>query len=127
MEPYLPVVWAAIIGIAVAMYVILDGFDLGIGILFPVAEDDRARDRMLDLRSRVLGRQRDLAGAGGGGLLAPSQAYAVIMPALYLPVTSCCWPWCSGGVTSSSAPSRCRKGRDWCSRRADRGGAGARA
>ena len=35
MEWYLPVIWAALIGIAVAMYVILDGFDLGIGILFP--------------------------------------------------------------------------------------------
>ena len=33
-ESYLPVIWAAIIGLAVAMYVILDGFDLGIGILF---------------------------------------------------------------------------------------------
>ena len=32
---WLPVVWAAIIGIAVALYVILDGFDLGLGILFP--------------------------------------------------------------------------------------------
>ena len=35
MESYLPVIWAAIIGCAVAMYVILDGFDLGVGILFP--------------------------------------------------------------------------------------------
>ena len=40
MESYLPVIWAAIIGLAVAMYVILDGFDLGIGILFPFAETD---------------------------------------------------------------------------------------
>ena len=40
MESYLPVIWAAIIGCAVAMYVILDGFDLGIGILFPFAESD---------------------------------------------------------------------------------------
>ena len=35
MEWYLPVIWAGLIGVAVAMYVILDGFDLGIGILFP--------------------------------------------------------------------------------------------
>ena len=36
MEWYLPVIWAALIGTAVVMYVILDGFDLGIGILFPL-------------------------------------------------------------------------------------------
>jgi cytochrome d ubiquinol oxidase subunit II len=35
----LPLIWAGIIGIAVALYVILDGFDLGVGILFPFARD----------------------------------------------------------------------------------------
>src|SRR5262245_40942990 len=44
MEEYLPLIWAAIIGLAVAMYVILDGFDLGIGVLFPFARDDQDRD-----------------------------------------------------------------------------------
>jgi len=44
MESYLPVIWAAIIGLAVAMYVILDGFDLGTGILFPFAATERERD-----------------------------------------------------------------------------------
>ena len=44
MEWYLPVIWAALIGTAVALYVILDGFDLGVGILFPFAADEaRAR------------------------------------------------------------------------------------
>ena len=58
MEWYLPVIWAALIGTAVAMYVILDGFDLGIGILFPFARNEAQRDRA------VLGRQRNLAGVG---------------------------------------------------------------
>ena len=48
MEWYLPVIWAAIIGLAVALYVILDGFDLGIGILFPFAETERERDQMMN-------------------------------------------------------------------------------
>ncbi|MGZ8323635.1 MAG: cytochrome d ubiquinol oxidase subunit II, partial [Rhodoplanes sp.] len=38
MEWDLTTIWAALIGIAVAMYVLLDGFDLGVGILFPFAE-----------------------------------------------------------------------------------------
>jgi len=37
MESYLPVIWATILGLAVAIYVIADGFDLGVGILFPFA------------------------------------------------------------------------------------------
>ena len=43
MEWYLPLIWAGVIGIAVAMYVIMDGFDLGIGILFPFAKDETQR------------------------------------------------------------------------------------
>ncbi len=49
MESYLPVIWAAIIGCTVAMYVVLDGFDLGIGILFPFAASERERDLMMNL------------------------------------------------------------------------------
>ena len=64
MEWYLPVIWAGVIGTAVAMYVILDGFDLGLGILFPFAANDRQRDQMMASVEAVLGRQRDLAGAG---------------------------------------------------------------
>ena len=48
MEWYLPVIWAALIGTAVALYVILDGFDLGVGILFPFTRDERERDQMMN-------------------------------------------------------------------------------
>ena len=47
MEWYLPLIWAGIIGSAVVLYVILDGFDLGIGMLFPFARDDKERDQMM--------------------------------------------------------------------------------
>ena len=63
MEWYLPVIWAALIGTAVAMYVILDGFDLGIGILFPFARSESAARPDDEFDRAVLGRQRDLAGA----------------------------------------------------------------
>ena len=46
MEWYLPLIWAALIGTAVFMYVLLDGFDLGIGILFPTARTESERDQM---------------------------------------------------------------------------------
>jgi cytochrome d ubiquinol oxidase subunit II len=87
MEWYLPVIWAALIGTAVALYVILDGFDLGIGILFPYAEEEHEQDQMIDSIAPFWDGNETWLVLGGGGLwVAFPQAYAVIMPALYLPV-----------------------------------------
>lgn len=87
MEWYLPVIWAALIGTAVALYVILDGFDLGTGILFPFANTERERDHMMDSVAPFWDGNETWLVLGGGGLwVAFPQAYAVIMPALYLPV-----------------------------------------
>src|SRR5919107_634322 len=44
---WLPLIWAALLAVAVAMYVIMDGFDLGVGILFNAARDENWRDRMM--------------------------------------------------------------------------------
>jgi cytochrome bd ubiquinol oxidase subunit II len=87
MEWYLPVIWAGLIGTAVAMYVILDGFDLGVGILFPFARSESERDQMMASVAPFWDGNETWLILGGGGLwVAFPQAYAVIMPALYLPV-----------------------------------------
>lgn len=87
MEWYLPVIWAGLIGTAVALYVILDGFDLGTGILFPFAKSERERDQMMNSVAPFWDGNETWLVLGGGGLwVAFPQAYAVIMPALYLPV-----------------------------------------
>ena len=87
MEWYLPVIWAGIIGTAVAMYVILDGFDLGLGILFPFARNERQRDQMMRSIAPFWDGNEAWLVLGGGGLwVAFPMAYAVIMPAMYLPV-----------------------------------------
>src|SRR5437660_2305150 len=87
MEWYLPVIWAAVIGAAVALYVILDGFDLGIGILFPFTKEDKERDQMIASIAPFWDGNETWLVLGGGGLwIAFPRAYAVIMPALYLPV-----------------------------------------
>ena len=87
MEWYLPVIWAALLGAAVALYVILDGFDLGTGILFPFARSERERDQMMNSIAPFWDGNETWLVLGGGGLwVAFPQAYAVIMPALYLPV-----------------------------------------
>jgi len=87
MEWYLPVIWAALIGTAVVMYVILDGFDLGIGILFPFARNETERGQMMRSVAPLWDGNETWLVLGGGGLwVAFPKAYAVVMPAMYLPV-----------------------------------------
>ena len=83
----LPLIWAGIIGIAVALYVILDGFDLGVGILFPFRRDEKERDQMIGSIAPFWDGNETWLVLGGGGLwVAFPRAYAAIMSALYLPV-----------------------------------------
>lgn len=83
----LPLVWGAIIAIAVFMYVLLDGFDLGIGILFPFAPSDACRSRMMNSIAPFWDGNETWLVLGGGGMLAAFPlAYSILMPALYLPV-----------------------------------------
>jgi cytochrome d ubiquinol oxidase subunit II len=87
MEFYLPVIWALLIATAVGLYVILDGFDLGIGILFPFARKEEERDTMMNSVAPFWDGNETWLVLGGGGLwVAFPKAYAVIMPAVYLPV-----------------------------------------
>ena len=87
MEWYLPLIWAGVIGTAVAMYVIMDGFDLGIGILFPFARSETERDQMMrSIAPFWDGNETWLVLGGAGLFVAFPRAYAVIMPAFYLPV-----------------------------------------
>ncbi|MDB5763116.1 MAG: cydB [Herminiimonas sp.] len=83
----LPVIWALVIGTAVAMYVLLDGFDLGIGILFPFFPQEAERDQVMDSVAPFWdGNETWLVLGGSGLMVAFPLAYSVIMPALYLPV-----------------------------------------
>ena len=88
MEIELSFIWAMIIAFAVLTYVILDGFDLGIGILFPFAESEQDKSVMMNTIAPVWDGNETWLVLGGGGLFAVFPlAYAVIMPALYMPIT----------------------------------------
>ena len=107
MESYLPVIWATIMGLAVAIYVIFDGFDLGIGILFPFAANERERDQMMNSIAPFWDGNETWLVLGGGGLwVAFPRAYAVVMPALYLPVIVMLLALVFRGSPSSFAGSR---------------------
>lgn len=84
MAYWLPVVWAWIIAIAVLAYILLDGFDLGVGILFAVEHRAGDRDVMVNTVAPVWDGNETWLVLGGGGLLATFPvAYGIIMPALY--------------------------------------------
>jgi cytochrome d ubiquinol oxidase subunit II len=83
----LPVVWFFIIGFAVIMYVLLDGFVLGIGILTPFADDEHQRDHMMTTAAPIWDGNETWLVLGGAGLMAAfPRAYAIVLSTLYLPV-----------------------------------------
>ena len=87
MDIDLAFIWAALIAFAVLAYVILDGFDLGVGILFPFFPQKRDRDVMMNSVAPVWDGNETWLVLGGGGLLAVFPlAYATILPALYAPI-----------------------------------------
>src|SRR3569833_3939417 len=82
-------VWAGLIAFAVLAYVVLDGFDLGVGVLFPFFEEEHERNVMTNSIAPVWDGNEPWLVLGGGGLLAAFPlAYAVAMPALYAPITA---------------------------------------
>ncbi|MCB1389381.1 MAG: cytochrome d ubiquinol oxidase subunit II [Rhodobacteraceae bacterium] len=85
----LPHVWAALIAFAVFAYVVLDGFDLGIGMLFPLLRDGEERATAQASIAPVWDGNETWLVMGGGGLLAAfPAAYGIVLNALYVPVTA---------------------------------------
>lgn len=83
----LALAWGLIIAFGVYAYVVLDGFDLGLGILFLAIRDADKRDTMINSIAPVWDGNETWLVLGGGGLLAAFPlAYAVVLPALYAPL-----------------------------------------
>ena len=87
LETVLPVLWFGVIGFGVLMYVLLDGFVLGLGILAPFAEDGDQLDHMMNTAAPIWDGNETWLVLGGAGLLAAfPAAYALVLSTLYLPV-----------------------------------------
>ena len=83
----LALIWAVIIGFGITMYVLMDGFDLGQGILFPFAPNEETRDVMMNSVAPVWDGNETWLILGGAGLLAAFPlVYTVFLPALYIGV-----------------------------------------
>lgn len=84
----LSMIWVVIIAIGVLIYVVLDGFDLGIGILFPFIQDQQERDVMMNTVAPVWDGNETWMVLGGAGLFAAfPMVYAAVLSALYMPIT----------------------------------------
>ncbi|HEY5309002.1 MAG TPA: cytochrome d ubiquinol oxidase subunit II, partial [Casimicrobiaceae bacterium] len=80
-------VWTVILAVGVFMYVLLDGFDLGVGMLFPFARDDASRTLMMNSVAPVWDGNETWLILGGVALMAAFPlAFAIIIPALYFPI-----------------------------------------
>jgi cytochrome d ubiquinol oxidase subunit II len=80
-------VWTVILAVGVFMYVLLDGFDLGVGLLFPLARDDASRTLMMNSVAPVWDGNETWLILGGTALMAAFPlAFAIIIPALYFPI-----------------------------------------
>lgn len=79
--------WAIILGTAVFFYVLLDGFDLGVGILYGFARSRQDRNAIMDSIAPVWDGNETWLVLGGIGLLAAFPlAFAIIIPAVYFPI-----------------------------------------
>jgi len=80
-------IWAALIGFGIMMYILLDGFDLGVGILYPFAPDEASRDVMMNSVAPIWDGNETWLIMGGAGLWAAFPlVYSVFLPALYIGV-----------------------------------------
>ena len=80
-------IWLVIIALGILMYILLDGFDLGVGILFPFAPGEAARDDMMNSVAPVWdGNETWLVLVGAGLLAAFPLVYSIYLPALYIGV-----------------------------------------
>lgn len=83
----LPLIWAIILAVGVFLYVALDGFDLGCGIIFPFAPSQKCQERIVNSIAPFWDGNETWLVLGGGGLFAAFPvAYSILMPALYIPI-----------------------------------------
>ncbi len=109
----LTLVWAAVIIVGMILYVILDGFDLGVGILFPFAEESD-RSRMMASIAPVWDGNETWLVLGGGAIFAAFPiAYATLLPALYIPIILFLFALIFRGVSFEFRAKATRSRRAW--------------
>ncbi|HXZ69121.1 MAG TPA: cytochrome d ubiquinol oxidase subunit II [Alphaproteobacteria bacterium] len=108
-----PTIWAVLICVALLAYVVLDGFDLGVGILFLLGRDKEERDLMMNTVAPVWDGNETWLVLGGGGLFAAFPlAYSILLTAFYAPLIAMLLALVLRGVAFEFR-FRTKRGRYW--------------
>jgi cytochrome d ubiquinol oxidase subunit II len=104
------VIWACLLGLAFIFYVVLDGFGLGIGLLFLSGRDEEERDLMMNSIAPVWDANQTWLVLGGGAVfVAFPVVYGVLFPALYIPLITLLFGLIFRGVTFEFRANATRK------------------
>jgi cytochrome d ubiquinol oxidase subunit II len=104
-------IWACLIALAIILYVVLDGFSLGVALLFPTARDESERDLMMNSIAPVWDMNQTWLVFGGGALfVAFPMVYGVLFSALYIPLLTFIFGLIFRGVTFEFRAEASRKG-----------------
>ncbi len=104
------IIWACLLGLSIILYVVLDGFSLGIALLFPTTQDEGERDLLMNSIAPVWDMNQTWLVFGGGALLvAFPMIYGVLFSALYIPLLTFIFGLIFRGVTFEFRASATRK------------------
>jgi len=104
-------IWSCLIGLAIMLYVILDGFSLGVGLLFRSTQGEEERDILIDSIAPVWDANQTWLVFGGGALLVSfPMIYGVVFSALYIPLLTFVFGLIFRGVAFEFRANATRKG-----------------
>jgi cytochrome d ubiquinol oxidase subunit II len=103
--------WACLVGLSIILYVVLDGFSLGVAMIFPNAQDEQERDLLIDSIAPVWDMNQTWLVFGGGALfVAFPTVYGVAFSALYIPLLTFVFGLIFRGITFEFRAEASRKG-----------------
>jgi cytochrome d ubiquinol oxidase subunit II len=105
------IIWSCLLALAIILYIVLDGFSLGIALLFPTARDEKERDIFVDSIAPVWDANQTWLVFGGGALfIAFPMIYGVLFSGLYIPLLTFIFGLIFRGVTFEFRANATRKG-----------------
>jgi cytochrome d ubiquinol oxidase subunit II len=104
-------IWSCLLALAIILYIVLDGFSLGIALLFPTTRDEKERDILVDSIAPVWDANQTWLVFGGGALfVAFPMIYGVLFSGLYIPLLTFIFGLIFRGVTFEFRANATRKG-----------------
>ena len=105
------IIWSCLLALAIILYVVLDGFGLGIALLFPTTRDEEERNILMDCIAPVWDANQTWLVFGGGALFVSfPMIYGILFSGLYIPLLTFVFGLIFRGVTFEFRANATRKG-----------------